>query len=208
MNASHNRPAEPADDPTGTRGNLIAAARRCIATNGLAGATSREITSQAGANLASITYHFGSKDELIAEALFSELEARIRPALACFDQPGDPTMLLMQSVQQLLETFERSKADAPVYLEALMLATRDTRYRASALRLYRTLRSRLADLITQLIADEVIPTSIEPEAMASLILAVGNGIALQASLDPRGPDPAAMASQFAGLLLARAAASG
>lgn len=121
-----NRPDDPTGGAAGSRDQLLVAARRCIATSGLAGATSRQITASAGANLASITYHFASKDELIAEALFSELERRIRPALACFDQPGDPTMQLVQSMQQLLTEFERSKADAPVYLEALLLATADT----------------------------------------------------------------------------------
>jgi hypothetical protein len=38
--------------------------------------------------------------------------------------------------------------------------------------------------------------------MASLVLSVANGIALQTRLDPTGPDHSAMAAQFAGLLLA------
>jgi hypothetical protein len=37
--------------------------------------------------------------------------------------------------------------------------------------------------------------------MASLILAVANGIVLQTQLDPAGADHTAMAAQFAGLLL-------
>ena len=70
---------------TSTRQDLLDAARECVRTHGLAGTTSREITTTAGANLAAITYHFGSKDELIAEALFGELERRIQPALAMLE---------------------------------------------------------------------------------------------------------------------------
>ena len=90
---------------------------------GLAGATSREITAAAGANLAAITYHFGSKDELLAEALFGELERRVAPALAAFGDDPDPdgggaTGQMLRAVQLLLEEFERSKRDAVVFREA------------------------------------------------------------------------------------------
>ena len=52
-----------------TRQALLSATRRCIGRRGLAATTSREITAEADANLAAITYHFGSKDDLVTEAL-------------------------------------------------------------------------------------------------------------------------------------------
>ncbi|MGZ4705848.1 MAG: TetR/AcrR family transcriptional regulator [Acidimicrobiales bacterium] len=187
---------------SGTRDDLLRAARLCVREHGLAGATSRQITAEAGANLAAITYHFGSKDELIAEALFSEIERRVRPALTRLGAEGEPAQLMLQAVQELLAEFERSKRDTLVYLEALLMATRDARYRRRALKLYRGMGDALASMIDGLIADGVIPPWVEAEPMASLILSVANGIALQTRLDPTGPDQGAMAAQFAGLLLA------
>ena len=187
-----------------TRDDLLDAARRCVRKHGLAGATSREITAEAGANLAAITYHFGSKDELIAEALFSEIERRVRPALEGLEGDGDPSQVMLEAVQVLLVEFERSKRDTVVYLEALLMATRDGRYRRRALVLYRRVGDRLAALMTELVADGAIPSWVEPRSMASLILSVANGVALQTRLDPTGPDHSAMAGQFAGLLLAAA----
>jgi AcrR family transcriptional regulator len=189
-----------------TRRQLVEAARRCVREKGLAGATSREITAAAGVNLAAITYHFGSKDDLLAEALFAEIDRRVKPALELLDPDGDPTTGMIQAVQELMAEFERSRRDTVVYLEALLLATRDARYRRRALKLYRSIGRRLEELITGLRDSGVVPAWVEPAAMASLVLAVANGIALQTRLDPGGPRHDALAGQFAGLLLAAAAA--
>ena len=157
--------------------------------------------SAAGANLGAITYHFGSKDDLLAEALFGEIERRVTPALEILDHEGEPAELMLEAVRRLLEEFERSKRDTLVYLEALLLATRDARYRRSALALYRSIRSKLAALITELTERGTVPRWVDAEAMSSLILSVANGIALQTRLDPTGADHTAMAGQFALLLL-------
>ncbi len=170
--------------------------------HGLAGTTSRQIAAEADANLAAITYHFGSKDELIAEALFGEIERRVAPALAVLGTEGEPAQLMLLAVQELLAEFERSKRDTLVYLEALLLATRDARYRRRALKLYRGVGAALAEMIEGMVDDGLIPAWVEAEPMASLVLSVANGIALQTRLDPTGPDHGAMAGQFAGLLLA------
>jgi AcrR family transcriptional regulator len=59
-----------------TRARLIDAARAVFAQHGFQGATVREICSCAGANVAAVNYHFGSKEGLLAEALnFTQLAA-------------------------------------------------------------------------------------------------------------------------------------
>jgi len=191
-----------AGSTSSTRDDLLAATRRCVRERGLAGTTSREITATAGANLAAITYHFGSKDELMAEALFGEIERRVLPALELLDSGGEPTQLMLQAVQELMVEFDRSRRDTVVYLEALLLATRDARYRRSALRTYRAISTRLQLVMEELIDAGTVPAWVQPAPMASLIMAVANGVALQTRLDPRGPDHSAIAGQFAALLLA------
>jgi AcrR family transcriptional regulator len=53
-----------ADD---TRNAILSAAERLYADRGFADVTLRDIVAEAGVNLAAVNYHFGSKDELIAE---------------------------------------------------------------------------------------------------------------------------------------------
>jgi AcrR family transcriptional regulator len=189
-----------------TRAQLLEAARVCVRQRGLAGATSRQITHAAGANLAAITYHFGSKDTLIAEALFGELQQFVQPALDALAGPGSPADLMLGVVQQLLQQFERSKDDALVYLDALLMAARHPDTQQRALDMYSAIGGQLAGVIADLIGQGLIPGWVVPEAMSSLIVAVANGIVLQTQLDPTGPDHVAMATQFAGLLLASGSA--
>ena len=188
-------------DSSDTRQHLLDAVRRCVRDKGLAATTSRDITAMAGANLAAITYHFGSKDELVAAALFQEIERRVLPALDLLDGADDPAQRMLLVVQELLAQFESARKDTPVYLEALLLASRDGRYRRTALKTYRAIGRRLTDLVADLQAEGLIAPWVDPPAMASLILSVANGVALQAVLDPTGVGVDAMAGQFAGLLL-------
>lgn len=57
----------------GNREDLLAGARRVIVERGVANATARDIAQAAGVSLAAIGYHFGSKDQLVTEALLDTL---------------------------------------------------------------------------------------------------------------------------------------
>ncbi|MGW4328028.1 TetR/AcrR family transcriptional regulator [Nocardia sp. NPDC004573] len=61
----------------GNREDLLAGARKVIVERGIAKATARDIASAAGVSLAAIGYHFGSKDQLITEALADSLGTAI-----------------------------------------------------------------------------------------------------------------------------------
>jgi AcrR family transcriptional regulator len=50
-----------------TRSAILAAAERLYADRGFGDVTLRDIVAAANVNLAAVNYHFGSKDELIAE---------------------------------------------------------------------------------------------------------------------------------------------
>src|SRR5262245_46398497 len=50
-----------------TRSAILTAAERLYAERGFSDVTLRDIVAEANVNLAAVNYHFGSKDELIAE---------------------------------------------------------------------------------------------------------------------------------------------
>nr|WP_274636778.1 TetR/AcrR family transcriptional regulator [Microbacterium bovistercoris] len=65
----------------GNREDLLAGARQVILEQGVARATAREIATAAGVSLAAIGYHFGSKEQLITEALTQSLGSGIGDAM-------------------------------------------------------------------------------------------------------------------------------
>jgi AcrR family transcriptional regulator len=185
-----------------TRNQLVAATRRCIAVRGLAGTTSRDITSAADANLASITYHFGSKGQLVATALLDALREWLAPTLDVLAGGGDPAARMMVAIQTLTETFERHREEAPVYLEALVQAPRIEALQLGLTELWSELRQLLDDHMTEMQDGGELAAWIRPDVMASVLIAVANGLVMQAITDPDGPPLPAMTSQFGALLLA------
>ena len=64
-----------------TRNAILAAAERLYADRGFGDVTLRDIVAEAGVNLAAVNYHFGSKDELIAELFVTRSLATNRERL-------------------------------------------------------------------------------------------------------------------------------
>jgi AcrR family transcriptional regulator len=66
-------------DASETRSRLLRAAERLFAENGYEASSVRDITNEAGCNVAAVNYHFGGKDSLYVETfrnLLSELRDR------------------------------------------------------------------------------------------------------------------------------------
>ncbi|MFE7774671.1 TetR/AcrR family transcriptional regulator [Streptomyces sp. NPDC057445] len=58
----------------GHREDLLEGAKRCLLHKGFARTTARDIVKESGTNLASIGYHYGSKDALLAQAYVALVE--------------------------------------------------------------------------------------------------------------------------------------
>ncbi|MEU2333599.1 TetR/AcrR family transcriptional regulator [Streptomyces sp. NPDC006654] len=58
----------------GHREDLLDGAKRCLLEKGFARTTARDIVRESGTNLASIGYHYGSKDALLAQAYIALVE--------------------------------------------------------------------------------------------------------------------------------------
>ncbi|MFE9565212.1 TetR/AcrR family transcriptional regulator [Streptomyces sp. NPDC006487] len=58
----------------GHREDLLEGAKKCLLEKGFVGTTARDIVKASGANLASIGYHYGSKDALMTEAFVAVVQ--------------------------------------------------------------------------------------------------------------------------------------
>ncbi len=186
-----------------TRERLVAAAWECVRKHGTVGATSRAVTTAAGANLGAITYYFGSKDALVAEAVGGAIEALLAPALhALQDEARDPVGRLLGAVTQLQLAYEQSDEDAPAYLEVLIQSRRHPELQQRVSRILAEIRAILSKQMAELKTHGFLPDWVQPEPMAGLLLAVAQGVVLQTAIDAAGPNHTSMADQFAQLLLA------
>lgn len=177
------------------------ATQEAIRAKGLGGATAREIVGRASANLAAIPYHFGSKDDLVAEALLAEARDLVAPVLELLgrDEPGPERATA--AVAMLNDLFDRSRDRVPVYLAALAAAPHRPEVQTGLRSLWTDLRSRLAQDIDAQVTSGGLPRWVSPEPMAELILSVVNGVVIATALGGDGPGHRDVATQFLMLLL-------
>lgn len=187
-------------NPTATA--LLAATRTCIARKGLAATTARDIARTAGANLQAISYHFGSKDALVARALLEGFREWLAPTVAVLRGDGDPAARTAAAVQALVVALDAHRDAAAAYLQALAHAPAAEPLRDGITDLWDELREVLAVDIQAMQATGELGSWADPDVMAAVLMAVANGFVVQAILEPDGPSPAALAAQFASLLLA------
>ncbi|MFC9896772.1 TetR/AcrR family transcriptional regulator [Nocardia sp. NPDC127579] len=65
----------------GTREDLLAAAKQCLAERGYARTTVRDIVAASGTNLAAINYHFGTRDKLMNQAMVESSATAVQQIL-------------------------------------------------------------------------------------------------------------------------------
>ena len=97
---------------TDTKQKIIEAAERLIAEQGYAATSLRQIIGEAGVNLASVHYHFGSKEELLDELIARKVNPVNERRLKMLERavadaaPGTPP------VEKILEAFMAPMAQA------------------------------------------------------------------------------------------------
>ena len=153
-----------------TKERLLEAAERLFAREGLSKTSLRSITEEAGVNVAAIHYHFGSKDDLLAEILrqrvapmnrerlakLAEIESRIpegplplEPVLRAFIEPAFRLRSEISGNEHVGRLFGRLYCEPDEVLESTMREVFETaalRFRAALERALPGLSPRELDL--------------------------------------------------------------
>ena len=189
------------DSDARTRGKLIEATQQLLATAGAHALTSRAIASAADANLASITYYFGSKEQLVTESMIATARDLLAPVVLTLNSDGEPTVKMLESVVLLSRILDEHRDDLSAYLHVLAASPTNPSIAAALRALHRDMARVLAEEIDVQRAAGQLPSWISPTVMAQLILAVVHGTLVASVVDPGNVDEAAIGAQFAQLLL-------
>jgi AcrR family transcriptional regulator len=158
---------------------LLEGAIRCISERDYSEVTTREIAAAASANVASIRYHFGSKDALVAEALAEGFRRSLAEFMlaASKSTSEDPKARVHAALQTLEERLERQRGLASAFVSALSHAVHNEELRATLSQLFAEMRSGFASYLG-LDHDGL------GELRASLFIAAFDGLLIQWLLDP------------------------
>lgn len=187
----------------GHREDLLAAARRCLEERGYAHTTARDLVAASGTNLASIGYHFGSKDALLTAAMsesFREWAERVRALALAAEPTDDPIRMLVASWGAMLTSFTEFRGLAVAFTEAMAQAERSPELRAELADLYATSRRQVANMITELTP----LTDSQANTLAAFQIALCDGLLVQWLVNPDDtPTPADLVSALHAALTPR-----
>jgi len=164
----------------GTRDELLAAARRVIRREGFSSATVGEITREAGMSVGLLNYHFGSKDEVLAQAFDEIAHGELAEIEEIARRPESPA----ERLAAYLDCSEWGDRESwTLWLDAWADAARVEALRTTLARYAREWRGVLADVLADGAGNGAWRCA-DPSDSASLIVAMIDGIGLQAMLRP------------------------
>jgi AcrR family transcriptional regulator len=164
---------------------LLDGALECLKSKGYAATTSRDIATAAGGNLGSIGYHFGSKEALLNEALVlgfkNWTDHLAQGALAV--EADDPLERLRLSWDAMAGELDAQKGLLQSFLEALAPAGRSPELREQLANFYCQARDDVAAVVGESLGPDP-ESKAAARILASLLIAVSDGLQLQWFLEP------------------------
>ncbi len=162
--------------------SILDAALRCFRAEGFRGASISRICAEAGISPGHLYHYFDSK-EAIVEAIVASDRAAIRSTLAMLAAEPDPIEALMKIIL-LPDAAEGFKLDGALSLEIYAESTRNPRVAAIVAEFNTDARAALVQLVTGLQRDGRIAREADPQSLASVLIAMTEGLMLREALDP------------------------
>lgn len=163
---------------------IVAAMRDSVGRRGAAGSTFDVVAREAGVSRGLLHYYFGSKERLLVEVVRTDCDARV----AAMEEQLAAATTVDGIVAVLVQTLEAIVSDDPatqaVVYEMISASRRSDEIRAELAELYRRWRGQLADALREKQREGVVKLDAEPEAVASMLLALGDGMGVQLISDP------------------------
>jgi AcrR family transcriptional regulator len=179
---------------------IIEAMRASVGKRGAAGSTFDHVAREAGVSRGLLHYYFGSKERLLVEVVRHDCEVRIQSMderIARATTVGEIIGALVASLEEFIE--DEPGSQALVY-EMLSASRRSEDIRAELAELYRRWRAHLAEALRVKEREGVVGLQGDPESVASMLFALGDGFGIQVISDPDWDRDAALAL---GVLIAR-----
>ncbi|WP_433240446.1 TetR/AcrR family transcriptional regulator [Streptosporangium sp. CA-135522] len=169
----------------GERDKLIEGAKRCLQERGYAHSTARDIARASGANLASIGYHFGSKDALLLEAMLEatmEWAEKLQHALTDDARVAEPPQDRFESLwRRVIEMLDLYRPVFVANIEVFAQAERQPRLRRELADAQESARLEWAGWL----GPQAHPVPEETRrAVGSFYLTMLTGLVMQRLIDP------------------------
>jgi AcrR family transcriptional regulator len=172
-------------DHEARRAELAAAVWRLASREGLDAVTIRRVAAEAGWSTGALAHYFDDKEELLLFAFETVADRVGRRIVRAAEHARDPLELVRTQLVEGLPIDTERRAEVRVWFAFLGLAETRPRLAKAGRDAYRLWRGRVAKTLATAQRHGLLDDSIDVESEAAALIALVDGIAIQATFDPR-----------------------
>jgi AcrR family transcriptional regulator len=167
------------------RAALAAAVWQVASRDGLDAVTMRRVAAEAGWSTGALAHYFDDKEELLVFAFETVADRVGRRIVKAAEHTRDPLELIRVQLVEGLAIDSERRAEVRVWFAFLGLAETRPQLAKAGRDAYRLWRDRVAKTLTSAQRQGVVDDSIDAEREAAALIALVDGLAIQATFDPR-----------------------
>jgi AcrR family transcriptional regulator len=164
---------------------IVDAMRRSVARRGTAGSTFDHVSREAGVSRGLLHYYFGTKEQLLVEAVRRDCELRLElleRRLSTATTADDYIDLMAQNLQ---ETVRDDPDFVTLVFELFTLSRRNADIAVEYAGLMRRTREQVAGMLATAQGEGILHLHAEPQAIAEILFSLGDGLALRMLSEPQ-----------------------
>jgi AcrR family transcriptional regulator len=163
---------------------IIEAMRRSVARRGTAGSTFDHVSREAGVSRGLLHYYFGTKEQLLVEAVRRDCELRIERLEGQLAEAQTADGFINLLAQHLQDTVRSDPDFVTLVFELFSLSRRNEDIAAEYVGLMRSTRDQVAGMLAVAQREGVLRLHASPDAVAEILFSLADGFALRMLAEP------------------------
>jgi AcrR family transcriptional regulator len=163
---------------------IIDAMRRSVARRGTAGSTFDHVSREAGVSRGLLHYYFGTKEQLLVEAVRRDCELRLELLESRLSKAGSADDFIDLMAENLQETLRDDPDFVTLVFELFTLSRRNAEIADEYAGLTRRTREWVAGMLAVAQESGILRLHADPEAVADILFSLGDGLALRMLTEP------------------------
>jgi AcrR family transcriptional regulator len=177
--------SNPPRELTGERAQrIIDAMRASVARRGAAGSTFDHVAREAGVSRGLLHYYFGTKERLLVEVVRRDSDIRMEALDRSLADAHTADDFIDVLVAQLEDLVTNDPGFIALHFELFTSARRNPDVAAEMAELQRRTRAHVAELLARKQQEGVLHLHDEPEAIATVLFSLADGLALRMLIEP------------------------
>ena len=163
---------------------IVDAMRNSVARRGTAGSTFDHVSREAGVSRGLLHYYFGTKEQLLVEAVRRDCELRLERLERQLSTATTAEDFIGLMAQNLQDTVREDPDFITLVFELFTLSRRNEDIAAEYADLMRRTREQVGGMLAVAHSEGVLRLHAEPEAVAEILFSLGDGFALRMLAEP------------------------